>query len=66
MPLSEALNDIAGDMRRAAHQAARRRAARAAPRVSLVVTSLIVPGTMILIIASIVLGSGLTKSGIFQ
>ena len=56
----------AGDMRRAAHQAARRRAARAAPRVSLVVTSLIVPGTMILIIASIVLGSGLTKSGIFQ
>ena len=66
VPLSEALNDIAGDMRRAAHQAARRRAARAAPRVSLVVTSLIVPGTMILIIASIVLGSGLTKSGIFQ
>ncbi len=40
VPLSEALNDIAGDMRRAAHQAARRRAARAAPRVSLVVTSL--------------------------
>ncbi len=66
VPLSEALNDIAADMRRAAHQSARRRAARAAPRVSLVVTSLIVPGTMILIIASIVLGSGLTKSGIFQ
>ena len=61
VPLSEALNDIASDMRRAAHQAARRRAARAAPRVSLVVTSLIVPGTMILIIASIVLGSGLTE-----
>ena len=38
VPLSEALNDIAGDMRRAAFQAARRRAARAAPRVSLVVT----------------------------
>jgi len=66
VPLSEALNDIAADMRRAAHQAARRRAARAAPRVSLVVTSLIVPGTMILIIASIVLGSGLTESGIFK
>ena len=66
VPLSEALNDIAGDMRRAAHQAARRRAARAAPRVSLVVTSLIVPGTMILIIASILLGSGLQESGIFQ
>ncbi len=66
VPLSEALNDIAGDMRRAAHQAARRRAARAAPRVSLVVTSLIVPGTMILIIASIVLGSGITESGFLQ
>ena len=66
VPLSEALNDIAGDMRRAAHQAARRRAARAAPRVSLVVTSLIVPGTMILIIASILLGSDLQESGIFD
>ena len=32
VPLSEALNDIAHDMRRAAHQAARRRAARATPR----------------------------------
>jgi len=66
VPLSEALNDIAADLRRAAHQDARRRAARAAPRVSLVVTSLIVPGTMILIIASIVLGSGLTESGILN
>jgi tight adherence protein C len=63
VPLSEALNDIAHDMRRAAHQAARRRAARATPRVSLIITSLIVPGTMILIIVSIVLGSGLTKNG---
>ena len=66
VPLSEALNDIAADMRRAAHQAARRRAARATPRVSLIVTSLIVPGTMILIIVSIILGSGLQDSGILQ
>ena len=66
VPLSDALGDIAADMRRASHQEARRRAARAAPRVSLVVTSLIVPGTMILIIASIVLGSGLTESGILK
>ena len=51
MPLSEALNDIALDMRRAAAPGARRRAARAAPRVSLIVTTLIVPGTMILIVA---------------
>jgi tight adherence protein C len=66
VPLSEALNDIATDMRRASHQAARRRAARATPRVSLIVTSLIVPGTMILIIVSIILGSGLQDSGILQ
>ncbi len=66
VPLSEALNDIAADMRRAAHQAARRRAARATPRVSLVVTTLILPGTMILIAVSIVLGSGLQESGLFR
>ena len=64
VPLSEALNDIAGDMRRAAFQAARRRAARAAPRVSLVVTTLIVPGMMILIFAAMLLGSGLRESGL--
>jgi tight adherence protein C len=66
VPLSEALNEIALDMRRASHQDARRRAARAAPRVSLVITSLIVPGTMILIIASMVIGSGLLESTFFE
>jgi tight adherence protein C len=66
VPLSEALNDIAHDMRRSAHQMARRRAARAAPRVSLVITSLIVPGTMILIFVSMLLGSGLQESGLFD
>jgi tight adherence protein C len=64
VPLSEALNDIAHDMRRAAHQSARRRAARATPRVSLVITSLIVPGTMILIVVSMLLGSGISESGV--
>ena len=58
MPLSEALNDIAADMRRAAPPGARRRAQRATPRVSLIVTTLIVPGTMILIRSIRVLGSG--------
>ena len=42
-------------MRRAAHQDARRRAARAAPRVSLIVTTLIVPGAMILILMTLFL-----------
>jgi tight adherence protein C len=53
VPLSEALNDIAADMRRLASQNARRQAQRASPRVSLLVTTLIVPGSMILILLSI-------------
>ena len=57
VPLSEALNDIAADMRRAAHQDARKRAAKAAPRVSLIVTSLIVPGSMIVIFTAMFLGA---------
>jgi tight adherence protein C len=52
VPLSEALNDIASDMRRMAGQNARREAQRASPRVSLLVTTLIVPGSMILIVLS--------------
>jgi tight adherence protein C len=64
VPLSEALNDIATDMRRAAHQAARRRAQRAAPRVALIVTSLILPGTMILIVTAILISSGVLDTGI--
>ena len=65
VPLSQALNDIAEDMRRAAHQDARRRAARAAPRVSVIVTTLIVPGAMILILVSLLLGSDVPDTGLF-
>jgi tight adherence protein C len=64
VPLSEALNDIALDMRRAAAQNARRRAARAAPRISLIVTTLIVPGSIILILASMILGTHILDSGV--
>ena len=64
VPLSEALNDIAEDMRRTAHQNARRQAARAAPRVSLIVTTLIVPGAMILILMSLLLSSDLPDNGL--
>jgi tight adherence protein C len=65
VPLSQAIRDIAEDMRRSAHQDARRRASRAAPRVSLIVTTLIVPGAMILIIVGLLLGSDLSESGLF-
>lgn len=55
-PLARALVDIAGDMRRSAAQAARRRAARAAPRVSLIVTTVMVPGVLILLGVALFLG----------
>jgi tight adherence protein C len=64
VPLSEALNEIAEDMRRAAHQEARRRAARAAPRISLIVTTVIVPGAMILILMTLFLSSDVGESGL--
>lgn len=64
VPLAEALNDIATDMRRVAHQSARRRAQRAAPRVSLIATTLIVPGAMILIVLSVYFASGLRNHGL--
>jgi tight adherence protein C len=63
VPLAESLNDIAGDMRRMAHQNARRRAQRASPRVSLLVTTLIVPGAVILILLSVLFASGSDAGG---
>jgi tight adherence protein C len=51
-------------MRRVAHQNARRRAQRAAPRVSLIATTLIVPGAMILIVLSVYFASGLRNHGL--
>ena len=52
-------------MRRTAHQNARRQASRAAPRVSLIVTTLIVPGAMILILVSLLISSDLPDTGLF-
>ena len=57
VPLAEALNDIAIDVRRGAHQDARKRAQRAAPRVSLIVTTLVVPASILLILVALFLGS---------
>ena len=63
VPLAEALNDIASDMRRLAYQSARRQAQRAGPRVSLIVTTLIVPGSMILILLSVFFATGAGEGG---
>jgi len=64
VPLTDALADLATDMRRTFYQQARRRAANAAPRVSLVVTLLIVPGAIILIITAFLYGSEVDLGGL--
>jgi tight adherence protein C len=56
-PLADTLRQISTDMRRITHQQARQQAARAAPRVSLVVTTMILPAVVILIGAALWLGS---------
>ncbi|MGL5859133.1 MAG: type II secretion system F family protein [Angustibacter sp.] len=56
-PVAQVLSEIAADVRREFAQDARRRAARAGPKVSLAVTTFIVPGAMLLIIAALVLAN---------
>ena len=65
VPLSSALDDIASDVRKEHAQRVRQAAAKAAPKVSLVVTMTIVPGTLILIGSSILLANREVHSGIF-
>lgn len=56
-PLADTLNQLAEDMRREFAQIARRRAARAAPRVSLIITMVIMPAVVALIVLALFLGS---------
>lgn len=65
VPLAQALSELADDMRRSFHQNARRRAARAAPRVSLITTLLIVPGAMLLIVVALYVGSDIDFESLF-
>ena len=58
-PLADALASIAADTRRMAAQGARRRAQRAAPRITLTAIALLLPATMILIGVGMYLGSGI-------
>ncbi|AXT86019.1 type II secretion protein F [Aeromicrobium sp. A1-2] len=56
-PLGEALNSIARDSRREAAQSARQRAARMNPRVTLIVSVILVPPTLVLIGVGMFLGA---------
>jgi tight adherence protein C len=57
-PIVETLIQIANDMRRTDAQNARRSAAQAVPKTTLVVTMVMLPATMILIVLSFYYGSG--------
>lgn len=62
VPLADALGSIAADTRRAAAQAARTRAQRAAPRITLVGVALLLPATMLLIGVGMYIGTGISVS----
>lgn len=58
-PLVDTLNHIAADMRRTSAQAARQHASKIEPRVSLVTTTVMVPGLVILLIGGLLIGTGM-------
>lgn len=64
-PLAEALNQIAVDMRREHAQRMRRKAARLAPRITLITSVVLVPGTLLLLLVGLVLGSGIDFGALF-
>lgn len=57
-PLTKVLGEISEDMRREFQQLARRKAAEATPRVGLLVTTIVLPGAILLVIVGIVIASG--------
>jgi len=63
-PLAATLNQIAADMRRENAQALRRRAAQAAPRVTLVTSLVLVPAALILVIVGLILGANIDLGGL--
>lgn len=65
VPLSSALESIASDVRREHAQRVRQAAAKAAPKVSLVVTLTIVPGTLILIGSAVLIANKGLLGGLF-
>ncbi|CAN5315311.1 DUF5936 domain-containing protein [soil metagenome] len=56
-PLGTTLNNIALDMRRESAQGARRKAARTVPRVTLIVSVVLVPPTLLIIMVGLYLGA---------
>ncbi|MET8942024.1 DUF5936 domain-containing protein [Streptomyces sp. NPDC004542] len=63
-PIVDTLVALAKDMRRTDAQNARRKAARAVPRATLMITTFMVPATMLLLAAGLLLGSGVNFGSI--
>jgi tight adherence protein C len=57
-PIVDTLVSLAKDMRRTDAQNARRKAARAVPKATMMITTFMVPATMLLLGAGLILGSG--------
>jgi tight adherence protein C len=66
VPLADALVDLAKDIRRDAYQEARKKAQKVTPRVSLVVTTIIMPGALILIVGGLIIGSNIDFGAVFS
>lgn len=64
-PLTETLNGIARDSRRDAAQRARQRASRMVPRVTLLVSTVMVPPTILIIGVGMYLGADVDLGGVF-
>jgi tight adherence protein C len=65
-PMVQTLNQIARDMRKASAQRQRRKAAQVAPRVTLVNSLVLVPGTLIILITGLLLGTGVDLGSLFS
>lgn len=63
-PLADSLRTMADDLREAWYQQARRMAARAAPRISMIVSFTLVPASMFLIVTAIALSTGFSVDGL--
>lgn len=64
VPLADAMEDIASDARREHAEQVRQAMAKVGPKASMVITTTIVPGAVVLIAAAMILGNGGILSGI--
>ena len=62
-PLADTLNQIAADMRRANAQRMRQQAAKIEPRISLVMTMVLIPGALVILVGGMVLAMGADQIG---